>query len=207
MDQCTRTILLTHSQGNFYGNAIFNDFYANYAFPNGYSLAAYPMLGMMQIATPVYTPGGAAGEIYPDTVGNLTNSNDIVMGVVRAALGAQEANYEADYNSADPSGHGLVASYLQQSGQAANIAQQMYNIAHKLIPYPMHHQFMANSSALNGIGYSGISQLLDVEFDAGGVYRYHNVPESVSSQLLNAQSQGTYFNSSIRNTYWATKLE
>jgi hypothetical protein len=75
LDSCARVVLMTHSQGNFYGNALFNDLYADYAFPNGYPLAQYPMLGTIQIASPVYTPGGAAGTVYPEVVGHVTNTS------------------------------------------------------------------------------------------------------------------------------------
>lgn len=207
LDECMRVVMVTHSQGNFYGNAIFNDLYATYVFPNGYAVASYPMLGMMQIASPVYTPGGAAGGIYPDTIGHLTNNNDLVMGFVRYTLGSVAANYNAPDNSADWTGHSLEASYLTQPGQAANIANQMKNIAYNFIPYPMQGQVAANSSALLGIGYSSVNEFLDIEFVTGGVYRYENVPQLTFNGLNTAVSQGEYFNSYIRNDYAYTRLE
>lgn len=117
LDSCARVVLITHSQGNFYGNALFNDLYAGYSFPNGYSLAQYPMLGTIQIASPVYTPGGAAGTVYPEVVGHVTNNNDIVMAMISYVLGgAVDANYNAPYNPQDFTGHALELSYLKQPG-------------------------------------------------------------------------------------------
>lgn len=62
---------MTHSQGNFYGNALFNNLYATYAFPSGYQLVQYPILDTMQIVSPAYVPGGAAGTVSPQIVGHL----------------------------------------------------------------------------------------------------------------------------------------
>lgn len=66
---------------------------------------------------------------------------------------------------------------------------------------------MASSSAIDGYGYSAINQILDVEFDAGGVYRYSNVTQSTFDGLKNASSQGGYFNEFIRNDHAFTQLE
>lgn len=207
LDTCSRVVMVTHSQGNFYGNALLNDIYATYSFPNGYPIARFPMLGMMQIASPVYKPGGAAATVYPKVVGHITNSNDIVMGLVRGVMGSVAANYDAPSNPEDSTGHGLESSYLRQPGQAAVIAEQMHDISRSFIPYPLHGQQSASSSALLGFGYSAISQVLDVAFTKGGVYRYDNVSEGVASGLEGASSQGSYFNGYIRDVYDYTQLE
>lgn len=207
LNTCSRVVLMTHSQGNFYGNALFNDLYASYVFPNGYPLAQYPMLGTMQIASPVYRPGGAAGLIYPEAVGHVTNDNDLVMAFVRLITGGVEANYDALYNPADFSGHGLEDSYLTQPGQASEIALQMANIIRSLIPFPLHGQVAASSSALLGFGHSKINNFLDIQFTGGAVYRYENVFADVFEGLRTAPSQGGYFNEYVRNAYVFTRLE
>lgn len=207
LDTCSRVVMITHSQGNFYGNALFNDLYATYDFPNGYSLAQYPMLGNMQIASPVYNPGGAAGIVYPDSVGHLTNDTDLVMGLVRGKIGAVDSNYDASINPNDFSGHGLEQSYLKQPGQAAQIAGNIANIAFGFTPYPLHGQRTASSSAFDGYGFTEMNELLDIEFGSGGVYRYSDVPESTFNGLLSASSKGGYFNEYIRDRFSFEKLE
>jgi len=208
LDSCARVVLLTHSQGNFYGNALFNDLYAGYFFPNGYSLAQYPMLGAIQIASPVYAPGGAAGTVYPEVVGHVTNNNDVVMAMVRYTLGgAVEANYNAPYNPEDFTGHALELSYLAQPGQAGEIAANLERIVFNLTPFPLHGQYDAVSSAIQGYGYSGINSYLDIQFTSGAVYRYFDVPEGVFDGLDRASSKGGYFNQSVRNVYLFERLE
>ena len=207
LDTCSRVLLMTHSQGNFYGNALFNDLYANYVYPNGYPLAQYPMLGTIQIASPVYIPGGAAGTVYPETVGHVTNDNDIVMLLVRASIGAVGANYDALYNPADRSGHSLELSYLKQPGQAETIAGDMSRIIFRFKPYPLHGQHGASSSAMLGFGFSGLSKYLDIQFTSGAVYRYDEVSPGVFDGLRSASSQGGYFNEWIRDFYTYLRLE
>ncbi|MBE0500069.1 MAG: KTSC domain-containing protein [Desulfuromonadales bacterium] len=208
LDSCARVVLITHSQGNFYGNALFNDLYAGYVFPNGYSLAQYPMLGTIQIASPVYTPGGAAGTVYPEVVGHVTNNNDIVMTMIRYVLGGSvEANYNASYNSQDFTGHALELSYLKQPGQAEEIAGNLARIVFNLTPFPLHGQNAADSSAMQGYGYSGINRYLDIQFTSGAVYRYSEVPAMAFDGLHGASSQGSYFNEVVRNVYPFKKLE
>ena len=208
LDSCARVVLMTHSQGNFYGNALFNDLYATYEFPNGYPLAQYPMLGTIQIASPVDAPGGAAGTIYPEVVGHVTNDNDIVMAMVRNVLGgAVEANYNAPYNPEDFTGHALELSYLKQPGQAGEIADQMARIVFNLTPFPLHGQHSVVSSAIQGYGYTGINNYLDIQFTSGAVYRYSDVPEGTFDGLQGASSKGSYFNESVRNVYLFERLE
>ncbi len=207
LDTCSRVVMLTHSQGNFYGNAIFNEIYATYTFPNGYSIAQYPMLATMQIASPANVPGGAASGAWPEIVGHLTNDNDLVMAMVRGTLGSVRANYESPENPNDWTGHGLEASYLMPEGQALEIKHQMQSIASNLWPYPLNPQTTASSSALSGFGYSAINQILDIEFGNGGIYRYSNVPASIYEDLLNATSQGSFFNTYVRDAFIYERLE
>ncbi|WBA14822.1 hypothetical protein [Salinivibrio proteolyticus] len=45
--KCARTVLVTHSQGNFYGNAVCTSVSYSYVYPNQAALSDYPMLGYM----------------------------------------------------------------------------------------------------------------------------------------------------------------
>ncbi|WP_323846679.1 KTSC domain-containing protein [Microbulbifer magnicolonia] len=206
LQECPRVVLVTHSQGNFYGNALFNEMLARFTYPSGYRLSEYPMLGYMQIASPTNTPGGAAASIYPDLVGHITNDTDIAMFGVRQVIGSVPANYNSPVNENDFTGHGLESSYLAPTGQATNIAGQIDGIIRKMRPYPLHPQANTSSSALAGIGHSSISSALDIQFQSGAVYRYSGVPEAIFFGLLGAASQGGYFNEHVRNVYATEKL-
>jgi hypothetical protein len=207
LDSCSRVILITHSQGSFYGNAILNDLYSNYNFPNGYALIDYPMLGSMQIATPVDIPGATLSTLYPDITGYVTNEHDVIMQLVRELFGAAPSNFNGSENPSDETGHSLEDSYLIPQEQAQEISSQMINIAYNLTPYPMIGQWSASSSALSAFGYSSISSLLDIEFHDGSIYRYSGVNLNIFTDFINANSQGGYFNSNIRNNYATSQIE
>ncbi|MCP4583923.1 MAG: KTSC domain-containing protein [candidate division Zixibacteria bacterium] len=49
------------------------------------------------------------------------------------------------------------------------------------------------SSSLASVGYNSIKQTLEIEFNWGGVYQYHDVPEEVYIKLLASDSPGQYF--------------
>ncbi|MBY6186095.1 KTSC domain-containing protein [Marinobacter hydrocarbonoclasticus] len=61
------------------------------------------------------------------------------------------------------------------------------------------------SSAFDGYGASKKSQIPDLNFIRGGVYRYRTVPVPVIEGFESASSQGTYFNSAIRGVYRVAK--
>ncbi len=60
---------------------------------------------------------------------------------------------------------------------------------------------MLNSSALARVAYDDRRQQLHVKFHDGSVYVYLGVTSTVYDELLNADSQGGYFNRRIRNVY------
>ena len=63
-----------------------------------------------------------------------------------------------------------------------------------------------SSSNLRSIGYESETSTLEVEFNHGGVYQYHGVPQEVFDSLMQAGSHGIYFNQNIKNSYGMTKL-
>jgi hypothetical protein len=58
------------------------------------------------------------------------------------------------------------------------------------------------SSLVRSVGYDLPSSVLEVEFaDSGRVYEYLDVPLSVYSRLMAAESLGAYFNEHVRDMY------
>lgn len=57
------------------------------------------------------------------------------------------------------------------------------------------------SSNLKSVGYDEGSQVLEIEFRNGRVYRYTGVPRSVYQDLMRAPSLGRYFIANIRDDY------
>ena len=165
------------------------------------------MLGMMSIASPASSVGGNFGHNNPNLVGVLTNNNDIVMAAVQDLLGAVPANYDAVDNLLDATGHSLADSYLHLHGQASVIASKVSSITTNLYPMPLFEQHPSSSSAISHIGYSEISDLLDIRFKHGGGYRYHNVPSQVWDSFYWSTSHGSYFNRNIKDKYAFEKIE
>lgn len=62
------------------------------------------------------------------------------------------------------------------------------------------------SSNLASIGYDAENEILEIEFNHGGVYQYFGVPENIYGELMNADSHGVYFSANVRNDYKYKKL-
>ena len=62
------------------------------------------------------------------------------------------------------------------------------------------------SSNLASIGYDAANEILEVEFNHGGVYQYFDVPENVYEELMNADSHGRYFVHNIKDEYEYEKM-
>lgn len=58
-----------------------------------------------------------------------------------------------------------------------------------------------NSSNLKAVGYDPSSQLLEIEFNHGGIYQYSGVPQYIFDGLLGAGSHGQYFHAHIKDVY------
>ena len=54
------------------------------------------------------------------------------------------------------------------------------------------------SRNIKSIGYDGVNRILEVEFHNNRVYQYSNVPPSLYSGLLHADSHGKFFAREIR---------
>lgn len=57
------------------------------------------------------------------------------------------------------------------------------------------------SSNLASVGYDDERQVLEVEFKSGFVYQYEGVPKFAYSDMVSAESVGSYFNANIKPQY------
>ena len=57
------------------------------------------------------------------------------------------------------------------------------------------------SSSIRSVGYDSANQIMEIEFQSGGIYCYYGVPREVYQELLNAPSKGRYFEANVRGTY------
>jgi len=64
------------------------------------------------------------------------------------------------------------------------------------------------SSNLASIGYDADQEILEIEFNHGGIYQYLQVPESVYKGLIDASSKGQYFDRNIKKAgYSVTEIK
>jgi len=63
-----------------------------------------------------------------------------------------------------------------------------------------------DSSALSAVGYDPATNVLELEFVEGDVYRYFAVPRRIHRELLAAESLGRYFLTNIRDRYRHQRL-
>ncbi len=64
-----------------------------------------------------------------------------------------------------------------------------------------------DSSCFSAVGYDSTEKVLYVQFrDSGAIYSYDDVPALVYSDLMNAESMGSYYNGYIKGHYTAHRL-
>jgi KTSC domain len=57
------------------------------------------------------------------------------------------------------------------------------------------------STSITSVGYATATQVLEVAFRRGTVYRYLSVPADVFAAFIAAPSKGRYFNANVRDHY------
>jgi hypothetical protein len=57
------------------------------------------------------------------------------------------------------------------------------------------------SSDLRSVGYDDQQKILEIEFNSGGIYQYHNVPVEIHLSLMAASSKGKFCHGYIKNKY------
>lgn len=206
LDECKRIVLIGHSQGNFYTNALLDALYTEYQYPDGSTLNDYRMLGYFGFALPTSSVGGYTGSQYPQLMGFITNDNDIVMAAVRYTLGALPSNYNNDFSLSDFTGHSLIVSYLHKQGQSNLAATNIKHIVSQQYPPSIANQYPSNSTAMLSYGYSYLSQVLDIKFQDSLIYRYNHVPSDIFESFKTSESKGTFLNKEIKGTYPYIKL-
>ena len=68
------------------------------------------------------------------------------------------------------------------------------------------NRLRVQSSDIHSIGYDNDTEVLEIEFNNGGVYQYSHVPEHVYTELMNASSHGKFFHSHIKSKYSYQRL-
>ena len=64
----------------------------------------------------------------------------------------------------------------------------------------MEHQ-PVTSRAIRAVGYNAPTQVMELRFTSGTLYRFFDVPEFLHRGLMLAKSKGAYFAKRINNRY------
>jgi hypothetical protein len=70
----------------------------------------------------------------------------------------------------------------------------------------LHSQIETDSTTIKRCFYDHTKGILKVEFNSGSLYEYEGVPSEVYDSLCKAESQGRFFNESIKSNYSHNKL-
>jgi hypothetical protein len=57
------------------------------------------------------------------------------------------------------------------------------------------------SSMISSVGYDPVAEVLEVEFNSGGVYQYGELSEQTYRELMGAESKGGYMRDLIIDQY------
>ena len=63
------------------------------------------------------------------------------------------------------------------------------------------------STNLGSVGYDAATQMLEVQFLNGRIYRYHDVPAHLHDQLMRATSKGQFFNAHILDHHAFSRVD
>lgn len=64
-----------------------------------------------------------------------------------------------------------------------------------------------DSTNLASVGYDPAKQILEIEFNHGGIYQYFDVPLDEYEGLMDADSHGRYFVYNIKDGYDYEKIK
>jgi uncharacterized protein len=62
-------------------------------------------------------------------------------------------------------------------------------------------RILVQSSNLVSVGYEASTKIMEVEFQTGAVYRYHDIPANLYQSLMATRSKGQFFHDYIMNQY------
>jgi hypothetical protein len=62
------------------------------------------------------------------------------------------------------------------------------------------------SGTIRSVGYDPTAQILEVEFQQGGTFRYFSVPEFLHRGLMLADSKGAFFNRRLLGRYQCEQI-
>jgi len=198
--ECRKVLLLPHSQGNFYANAIWPRIYGETS--NGYPINAFKVMGQLSLGAPTSQIGGglASEKDDSDITAWINHDDDIILNLMNL-IGLSSLEGNTSIVTDDISAHGLIDTFLGSAEISAVVQSGAASIASALEPMPLARTGIGSSS-LQEVGYNDFDSMLDIRFTSDGTeYRYYGVPQGIYNSLLSAESSGAYFNANIRDSF------
>ena len=62
------------------------------------------------------------------------------------------------------------------------------------------------SSCIKGFNYYNETKIMFIKFNSDSLYAYYDIPETLHSEFMNADSYGKFFNANIKNRYNYIKI-
>ncbi len=205
VNDCRKVLLLAHSQGNFYANAIWDGIYPKPL--DKYRVDQFRIVGIVGLGSPASRVGNdlASGLDSSNLRVHVNHEGDIVK-VILDTLGLRTLSATTNAGTSDPTAHALIDTYFGVPEVHTQVTQKVAHVAENLEPWALTRQGVS-SSAIASAGYNDFNELLDIEFTgSGSEYRYEDVPAPVYQSMLSASSVGTYFNANVRNNYSTRKI-
>ncbi|WP_217495140.1 KTSC domain-containing protein [Vibrio sonorensis] len=209
IDNCSKVLVIAHSQGNFYANSAWSQVYSRSFGNSMFEQRNFRSLGILSVATPSNYVGHQLldeGD-HLDITDYVTLTNDAIINIVRNSFPATLAGNVTNSNSSqDPLYHNFVSAYLAGDVSGSVIGVKTLAILDGLEPGPLKRAPVASSS-LKSLAYLPNEQILEAEFVSdGSIYRYYGVPKSTYDALMTATSLGSYFYFNVRSSYRYKKV-
>lgn len=63
-----------------------------------------------------------------------------------------------------------------------------------------------DSSMISSLGHDARTSILEIEFNTGAIWQYHEVPRRVFTELKKCDSVGRYFRENVQGMYHEIKI-
>lgn len=109
----------------------------------------------------------------------------------------------AELNNKSKDLYKILSNTIQENTslkeEIIKLRKRIVKLEDLVVKTSMTEKIFTESSNLEAATHYSSLNILEIEFKNGSIYRYRDVPESVYSGLLKAESAGKFFNSNIKN--------
>jgi hypothetical protein len=160
------------------------------------SIARFSFHGAVRLTR--RTPQTCAQKYCGDNVTGGSRGNECCVNCV--------AEFRVGLADLRQAGHEFPVGALRASvwtfvGISDGCAAPRRHVAEFDVEAEMMNRVAVKSKMLRSVGYEAEKKILELEFEAGTVYRYYDVPEFTFRALMHADSKHAFFTASIEGRY------